>query len=139
MKRISFLILILFPLLDATQDEALQKGKSVYVESNKTDVGKSAGEELKSALEEWGYWKVTSSKSEADVILKLDTKISGGVTWTSWGGKAVALSASFVTKDDREIWQSEYYKAAPNGANGFNSQSASVRKLVRGLRKKFDQ
>ncbi|KAA0990167.1 hypothetical protein [Dyadobacter aurulentus] len=138
MKRIAFLVIILFPLLAAAQDQALQKGKSVYVETNKTDVGKSAGQELKSALAEWGYWKVASSKSDADVILKLDTKISGGVTWTSWGGKAVALSALFVTKDDREIWQSEYYKAAPNGANGFNSQSASVRKLVKGLRKKFE-
>ena len=138
MKRIAFLIIILFPLLAAAQDQALQKGKSVYVETNKTDVGKSAGQELKTALGEWGYWKIASSKSDADVILKLDTKISGGVTWTSWGGKAVALSATFLTKDDREIWQSEYYKAAPNGANGFNSQSASVRKLVKGLRKKFE-
>ncbi|MCF2518376.1 hypothetical protein [Dyadobacter sp. CY351] len=138
MKSIILTLLMLPATLSFAQEEVLKKGNTVYVEVNKTDVGKSAAQELKTALQDWDYWKVASSKAEADFVLKLETKISGGVTWTSWGGKGVALSASLQSKDNDEIWQSEFYKASPNGMNGFNSQSAAVKKLIKGLRKKFD-
>ena len=121
------------------QDQALQKGNAVYIEANKRDVGQSAAQELAGALKEWGYWNVAGSKSSADFIIKLDSKVSGGVTWTSWGGKSVALSASMVNKKGDQLWQSEYYKASPNGANGYNSQSASVKKLTKAIRRKFDR
>lgn len=121
------------------QDQALKKGNAVYIEANKSDVGQSAAKELAAALKEWGYWNVTGSRSGADFVIKLDSKVSGGVTWTSWGGKSVALSASIESKKGEQLWQSEYYKASPNGANGYNSQSASVRKLTKAIRKKFDK
>lgn len=121
------------------QDQALKKGNAVYIEANKSDVGQSAAKELAAALKEWGYWNVTGSRSGADFVIKLDSKVSGGVTWTSWGGKSVALSASMESKKGEQLWQSAYYKASPNGANGYNSQSASVRKLTKAIRKKFDK
>ena len=132
-----FILMSAYCIVTFAQDQVLKKGNSVYVETAKSDVGSSAGQELKDALQSWGYWKVTSSKSSADFVLKLDTKISGGVTWTSWGGKSVALSASFLSKNNEELWQSEFYKSSPNGANGYNSQSAAVKKLMKALRKKF--
>ena len=119
------------------QDQVLKKGNAVFVEASRSDVGSSAGQELRDALQSWGYWKVASSRSTADFILKLDTKVSGGVTWTSWGGKSVALNASFLTKNNEELWETEYYKSSPNGANGYNSQSAAVKKLTKALKKKF--
>jgi hypothetical protein len=138
MKTICLFILIaVHPAFLFAQDQVLKRGNTVYVEIPKSDVGSSAGQELKEALKNWGYWKVASSKSSADFVLKLDTKISGGVTWTSWGGKSVALSASFLAKGGEQLWQSEYYKSSPNGANGYNSQSAAVKKLIKALRKKF--
>lgn len=121
------------------QDQALRKGNAVYIEANKSDVGQSAAKELAAALKEWGYWNVAGSRSGADFLIKLDSKVSGGVTWTSWGGKSVALSASMENKKGEQLWQSEYYKASPNGANGYNSQSASVKKLTKAIRKKFDK
>jgi len=138
MKPIFLTLTMLCSTIVFAQEQVFKKGNTVYVEANKTDVGKSAAQELKTALQEWDYWKVASSRGEADFVLKLDTKISGGVTWTSWGGKSVALSASLMTKGNDEIWQSEFYKASPNGMNGFDSQSAAVKKLVKGLRRKFD-
>ncbi|WP_439584905.1 hypothetical protein [Dyadobacter bucti] len=138
MKKIILLIFLLQSAIGFAQETSLKRGNSVYIEAPKSDIGKSAAGELQTALRDWDYWKVASSKKDADFILKLDTKISGGVTWTSWGGKSVALSASMRDKNDGEIWQSEYYKASPNGSNGFDSQSAAVKKLVRGLKKKFN-
>lgn len=138
--RIYMLVLLIAVSTWASgQDQALQKGNAVYIEANKSDVGQSAAQELASALKEWGYWNVAGSKSSADFIIKLDSKVSGGVTWTSWGGKSVALSASMVSKKGDQLWQSEYYKASPNGANGYNSQSASVKKLTKAIRRKFDR
>ncbi|MCE7042680.1 hypothetical protein [Dyadobacter sp. CY312] len=132
-----FILMSAYSIVMFAQDQVLKKGNAVYVEVPKSDVGSSAGQELKEALQSWGYWKVASSKGSADFVLKLDTKVSGGVTWTSWGGKSVALSASFLSKNNEELWQSEYYKSSPNGANGYNSQSAAVKKLMKALRKKF--
>jgi hypothetical protein len=135
-------MLAIFMIVSVTaigQDQALKKGNAVYVEANKSDVGQSAAQELASALKEWGYWNVTASKSGADFVLKLDSRVSGGVTWTSWGGKSVALSASMLDKKGEQLWQSEYYKASPNGANGYNSQSASVKKLTKAIKRKFDR
>ena len=137
MKKVVALIFLFWSSAAYAQHESLPKGGSVFVQAPKSDIGASAARELSSELENWGYWKLASSKSSAEFVLKLDTKISGGVTWTSWGGKSVALSASFYSKDDNQIWQSEYYKASPNGVNGYNSQSAAVKKLVKGLKKKF--
>ena len=137
MKKVIVFIFLLYNSLAFAQQDGLRKGSSVFIQAPKSDIGASAAQELSSELQIWGYWKITSSKSTADFVLKLDTKISGGVTWTSWGGKSVALSASFFSKNDHEIWQSEYYKASPNGVNGYNSQSAAVKKLVKGLKKKF--
>ena len=131
--------MLALPVMTFAQDQSLKKGSAVYIEANKSDVGQSAAQELAGSLKEWGYWKVAGSKSSADFVLKLDSKVSGGVTWTSWGGKSVALSASLLDKGGEQLWQSEYYKASPNGANGYNSQSASVRKLTKALKKKFDR
>jgi hypothetical protein len=119
--------------------QVVKKGSTVYLEADKSDVGQSAAKELSGALKEWGYWNLASSKSGADFILTLDSKVSGGVTWTSWGGKSVALSASISDKGGEEIWQSEYYKASPNGMNGYNSQSASVKKLAKAIKRKFEK
>ena len=137
MKPIILTALFMYAGVTLAQDQLLKKGNTVYVEASKSDVGNSAGQELRDALQSWGYWKVAGSKSNADFVLKLNTKVSGGVTWTSWGGKSVALSASLLSKNNEEIWQSEYYKASPNGVNGYNSQSAAVKKLMKGLKKKF--
>ncbi|HEV7379037.1 MAG TPA: hypothetical protein VGN64_04540 [Dyadobacter sp.] len=139
MKNSMLAIFMIVSVTAIGQDQALKKGNAVYVEANKSDVGQSAAQELASALKEWGYWNVTASKSGADFVLKLDSRVSGGVTWTSWGGKSVALSASMLDKKGEQLWQSEYYKASPNGANGYNSQSASVKKLTKAIKRKFDR
>ena len=138
MKALIICSFLMYSFTGFAQDQLLKKGNTVYVESAKSDVGKSAGAEFRSALQNWGYWQVTESKKNADFIIQLDTKISGGVTWTSWGGKGVALSAAMKSPSDETIWESEYYKSSPNGANGFNSQSAAVKKLMKGLKRKFN-
>lgn len=112
-------------------DNAFGKGSSVYVESP----DKELSQEVTAALRDWGYWSIAGSAGSADIVMRIEVKVSGGVTWTSWGGKSIALSAHLKSKSDS--WQSPFYKASPNGSNGFNSQKAAVRKLVGGLKKQF--
>ncbi len=110
---------------------SFRKGMSVYVETS----DKELSGEIAGALREWGYWNIAGNAGSADIIMKVHVKVSGGVTWTSWGGKSIALSAEL--KSGSDSWQSPYYKASPNGSNKFNSQKAAVRKLVGGLKKEF--
>ncbi len=115
----------------AGSHDSFGKGSSVYVESP----DKELSQEIVSALREWGYWNITGNAGSADIVMRVEVRVSGGVTWTSWGGKSIALSAHLKSKSDS--WQSPFYKASPNGSNGFNSQRAAVRKLVGGLKKEF--
>ncbi len=112
-------------------NDHFRKGSSVYVETSDSELT----QEIVSALREWNYWSIAGSAGSADIIMKVDVKVSGGVTWTSWGGKSIALSAHLKSKSGS--WKSPYYKASPNGSNKFNSQKAAVRKLVGGLKKEF--
>lgn len=107
------------------------KGKSVYVDTEDRELSREVAE----ALREWGYWNVVGKAVGADIVMKVHVRVSGGVTWTSWGGKSIALSAEL--KSGGDTWQSPYYKASPNGSNKFNSQKAAVRKLAGGLKKQF--
>jgi len=112
-------------------NDSFKKGSSVYVETSDSELS----QEIVSALREWNYWSIAGSAGSADIVMRVEVRVSGGVTWTSWGGKSIALSAHLKSKSDN--WQSPYYKASPNGSNKFNSQKAAVRKLVGGLKKEF--
>ena len=130
MKLFILLILGLMQPL-AGSDDTFSRGKSVYVESPDKELSAEIGD----ALQKWGYWKVADNAAGADIVMRVDVQVSGGVTWNSWGGKSIALSAEL--KSDGDSWKSPYFKASPNGGNGFNSQRAAVRKLVGGLKKQF--
>lgn len=114
------------------------KGKKVFVESNsKNDNAIKTADELVLRLNEWGYWKVTKSASEADFKINIETVVSKGISMTSWGGNSYALTAKIMDKKGAVLWESNTYKSSPNGTNGFNSSTAVVKKLIRDLKKKY--
>jgi len=138
MKYILFLLLMISAPAAFAQTEVLQKGKAVYIQqASVNDEVKDYKEELKKQLEDWGYWKVVADKAAADFILDLNVDSHKGITATSWGGRTVIVDALLHTKDGEKLFQTEKHEVSPNGLNGFNGGKAAVKKLVKGLRKKF--
>lgn len=140
MKKVIFgLSLFLLFQLGFAQDAAVtQKGNGVFVESlSKNDNALKTVDELVERLNEWSYWQVETDKEDADFMLEVAISASKGITATSWGGTSYELVAKLVDKSDAVIWESNNYKASPNGTNGFNAGRSVVKKLVRDLKKKY--
>lgn len=114
------------------------KDSKVFVEnsSKNENAAKTTGE-LVNRLNEWAYWNVVDSPEDADFKINVDISVSKGITATSWGGTSYELTAKLIDGKDKIIWESNTYKASPNGTNGFNAGKAVVKKLMRDLRKKF--
>lgn len=134
---ISFLLLV-SSLALAQSEEPLKKGNTVYVESlSKNENSQETLKAFVDQLQEWGYWKVAANKSSADFIIKLNLEASRGIRVTSWGGTSMACSARFYDKSDALLWETDTYRASPNGTNGFNAKRAAARKLVNAIEKKY--
>ena len=90
-KIILSLIIGFFSTTAFSQNPAdfLKRGKKVYIESNNKNVIEHANNKV--AL--WGYWKVISSKKEADFILHLDANFALFYT----------INAQAITKDNTII------------------------------------
>lgn len=133
MKKSALMIFTLMLVSMATwsQQGSFARGQKVYL----TGDSKEIVEEIRQGLQEWGYWQVVSGADEADFKMNVLVSVSGGVTWTSWGGRSIGLTAVLTKGEQR--WNSPHYKASPNGSNSFNSQRAAVRKLVNGLKKQY--
>ena len=120
----------------AQTDGVPGKGKKVYVETkSKNENAIKVKNTLAEKLSEWSYWKVVDKPSQADFIISTETTASKGITATSWGGTSHQLVAKLMDKDGDVIWESNAYKASPNGTNGFNAGDAVVKKLMRDLKK----
>lgn len=137
MKRIPLLILIFCYNILPAQNGMPEKGKTVFIEAGSSDDAKKIVSYTRDRLSDWGYWKLTNHKKEAGVVLKLEIRTHGGVTWTSWGGKSVEITATMESKDGETLWRSKRYKSSPNGANGFNAAEAAVNKLVKALKNEW--
>lgn len=145
MARLKELILGLMgtfiALTSFSQSENLtSKGNQVYVEGvSKNENSVAAVKTLREELREWGYWQVVREKSKANFILKVDVKTSEGITLTSWGGTSYTLVGQIADKNGNVTWESAQFKSSPNGTNGFNSGKAVVNKLMRALKKKYNE
>jgi len=73
MKKVIVFIFLLDNSLVFAQEGSLCKVSSVFMQAPKSDIGASEAQELNSELQDWAYWKIPSSKSAADFVLKLDT------------------------------------------------------------------
>ncbi len=123
----------------SAQTAGFQKGSKVYVENvSKNEDALKTVDELTSDLKEWGYWKVVDKAAEADFKFLAETSVSKGIRATSWGGKSYSLVGKLAGKNNEVIWESNAYTSSPNGTNGFNSSKAVVKKLMRDLKKKFN-
>lgn len=133
MKKLIWItcLLMLFRFAAWGQQDIFKKGEKVFL----TGDSKEVVSEITTGLKEWGYWQVVSNIDEADFKMNILVSVSGGVTWTSWGGKSIGLNA-VLTKGSNS-WTSPHFKASPNGSNNFNSQRAAVRKLLNGLKKHY--
>jgi hypothetical protein len=122
----------------AQNNEGLAKGKNVYVQqTSANDEVKNYNEQIIKEMKDWGYWNVIDKKENADIIFDMKADSHKGITMTSWGGQTVAVSVALLNKAGEKLWQSETYEASPNGLNGFNGGKSAVRKLIKGLKKKF--
>jgi len=141
MKHLFKLFLILLIPTSATlaQSREAQKGSRVYILQSK-EKGDIAGvvNDFKEGLRDWGYWKIANSEKEADLLIDINADTHRGMTWTSWGGKSVSISATILSKDKETIWRSHTYKRSPNGSNGFNSGGAVVKKVIAEMKKEFN-
>ena len=119
--------------------EAIKKGNSVFVEGDyANDEVKKLKENLLTRLEEWGYWKISGDKKNADFIMEVAANSSKGITLTSWGGTTVMARIKLKSKTGDTIWESDGIKSSPNGGNGFNSANSVSKKILRLLKKKFN-
>lgn len=138
MKTVLVIMLMAFTGIVMAQENGIRKGQFVYIQQTSSNNNiKDLKAELISELNNWGYWKITSSKEDADLIFDLQVDSHRGMTMTSWGGQTVIASAVLSDKNGTQRWRSEGFKASPNGSNNFNAGGAAVRKLVKGLRKSF--
>lgn len=118
---------------------AVSKDSKVFVENDsKNENAVKTIEELLGRLNEWGYWKMVNDPEDADFKLKVNISASKGITATSWGGTSYELVGKLIDKKGAVIWESNTYKASPNGTNGFNAGKAVVKKLMRDLKKKVN-
>lgn len=133
-----FGITMLLFAMNATAQDPNTKGSKVYIENDsKNENAQKTVAELEEQLAEWGYWKVVNKKSEADLIIDINVTASKGITATSWGGTSFVLVAKVQDKNDKVFWESNAYKASPNGTNGFNAGTAVVKKFIKDLKKKY--
>ncbi|RZL40844.1 MAG: hypothetical protein EOP00_26005 [Pedobacter sp.] len=118
---------------------AQEKGAKIYIENpSKNENSIKVTDELKAKITEWGYWQVATNEATADYKINLTSSTSKGITLTSWGGTSYQLVAKIIDKKGTTTWESDAYKSSPNGTNGFNSGTAVVKKLMRDLKKKFN-
>ncbi len=115
------------------QKAFFERGKAVYVSGEPKEIV----QDIKRNLQQWGYWQVVSTRGSADFEMIVRAHGSTGITWTSWGGKSIEVRVELHAGKDE--WHSPGYKASPNGSNGFNSQQAAIRKLMKGLKKQAGQ
>lgn len=119
------------------QSSPFKKGNSVFIQIDNEKEAREVNQYLSDELSRWGYWEVVTNRTNADIVLKLRIDTHGGITWTSWGGKSVILTAVIENKLGEVLWLSKKYKSSPNGSNGFSTARATVNKLVAGLKKDF--
>lgn len=139
MKKINILLLLLMLLSGLTyaQSDASRDRKVFVVSAGKGEHAADVNDEMVKQLKDWGYWKVTEKKSDADLLLYVNIQTHRGMTAWSWGGVTVRASASLQNKAGEELWTSKEYKTNPNGTNGFNTARATVGKIVKEMQKKF--
>ncbi|GAB3334379.1 hypothetical protein GCM10027299_42550 [Larkinella ripae] len=138
MKRWTILFLFVSLTALAQTDGQFKKGNTVYIESTtKNESSQETVNAFAENLKEQGYWQVASDKQAADFVIKLSVEASKGITATSWGGTSVACSAQVCDKSGSVLWESDTYKASPNGTNGFNAKKAAARKLAKAIEKKY--
>ena len=114
------------------------QGAKLYVENTaKNEKAVKTTDEVKQRLEEWGYWQLVDRAADADYTLKLEVAATKGITATSWGGNSYELTAQMLDKKHDVIWESNTYRATPNGTNGFNAGKAVTKKLIRDLKKQY--
>lgn len=142
MKAYMICIYLLFSIeLCLAQDGTiLEKGNKIFVENkSKNENAVKTTEELITRLNEWAYWPVVAKEEDAAIKMSVEISASKGITLTSWGGTSYILVAKLINKKGAVLWESNAYKSSPNGTNGFNSGRAVVKKLMRDLKKKFDE
>lgn len=121
------------------QKTAGQKGTKLYVNlTNKDDHTEDVKAQVIKQLQQWDYWKLTSTKNNADIILLLNVQTHRGMTAFSWGGVTVKASATLKDASGNTLWQSKTYKANPNGTNGFNTARSTANKIVTALQNHFN-
>ncbi|RZL37947.1 MAG: hypothetical protein EOO96_03945 [Pedobacter sp.] len=126
-------------ILFASNVIAQEKGSKIFIENpSKNENSIKITEELQAKITEWGFWQTTSNEAVADYKIKLTSSTSKGITLTSWGGTSYQLVAKILDKKGNTTWESDAYKSSPNGTNGFNYGTAVVKKLMRDLKKKFN-
>ena len=120
------------------QESLMAKSNKVFIENtSKNEKAIKTSQELENRLKEWAYWSVVDNKEDADFVINVEPTASKGITATSWGGTSYSLAAIFKNKEGDILWESDVYKASPNGTNGFNAGNAVVKKLIRDLKRKY--
>jgi len=139
MKQLICMICLLLSMTIAFAQQIMAaKGSKVYIENaSKNENAIKTTDEVKQRVSEWGYWQVVHTPQEADFKLKLTISASKGITATSWGGTSYQLIAQIADKKNEVVWESNAYRASPNGTNGFNAGKAVAKKLMRDLKKKY--
>jgi hypothetical protein len=138
MKNLIFFLLLVSSTVAAQPGDLFKKGNTVYLEpSSKNPNIQETEQAFLENLRESGTWTMVANKQQANYVIKLDVETSKGIRLTSWGGTSVDCRAKIYDKNDTVVWESDTYKASPNGTNGFNAKKAAARKLANAIERKI--
>ncbi|HTA62368.1 MAG TPA: hypothetical protein VK835_07930 [Bacteroidia bacterium] len=126
MRKLILLIILLVKLEGFSQDQSFKeltkRDNKVFIEIP-NDASRAGERYFNTYLSEWGYWRIVSTKQEADFIITLNIIKKG------MGSKRVY--ATLLTKDSKEFLKSKNYKAHTSAFNGYNAYWASSKKIVK--------
>ena len=137
MKRyLICMFLFSFSMAKAQENLNVPQGSKIYVTtSSKNENAVNSVQHAIALLKDWAYWTIVESEKDAELTLNLGITASKGITLTSWGGTSYQLVGTILDKNKEVLWESNGYKASPNGTNGFNAGKSVAKKLVRDLKK----
>jgi hypothetical protein len=87
-------------------------------------------------LQSWGYWLVVANKEEADIVIKLEIKKTGG----GLIGDGTSKGSAFIinAKTNKTMWFSEESKGTSDLNNGYAPSFRLVcKKIVKQFKKKL--
>jgi hypothetical protein len=135
-KYLISMFLLSFAMVSAQVKPQMAKGSKIFVTtSSKNENAVNTVQHATNLLTEWNYWNIVEAEKDADLTLNLGVTASKGITLTSWGGTSYQMVGTILGKNKEVIWESNGYKASPNGTNGFNAGKSVAKKLVRDLKK----